>query len=141
MKVKIKVEKEVELKTLNVKAEVRYWEDSKVNGENDTDNGENMPCRNGGLWCPIIDIATGKILNWEQGKTASIHYKICDCCGWELIDKEGDTVLSAEDGYVPNTLSPKKSGYGDYIIMDIDENGIIQDWDFNFNDFQDEEED
>jgi hypothetical protein len=25
----------------------------------------------------------------------------------------------------------KKSGYGDYIIMDIDENGMIQDWNIN----------
>ena len=36
---------------------------------------------------------------------------------------------------MPSTLSPKEPGYGDYIIMDIDENGIIQDWDFNIDDF------
>lgn len=141
MKVKIKVEKEVELTILNVIAEIRYWEDSEINGESDTEDGSNIPCKDGSLWRPKIDIATGKILNWEQGKTASIHYKVCDCCGWQLIDKDGEVVLSAEDGYVPDTLSPKESGWGDYIIMDIDENGIIQDWNFRFSDFEKEEED
>jgi len=32
MKVTIKIEKEIELKTLVVKAKVRYWEDADVNG-------------------------------------------------------------------------------------------------------------
>lgn len=49
MKVKIKIEKEVEVTTLQVKAGVRYW-DSEVNGEPDTENGENVPCKNGELW-------------------------------------------------------------------------------------------
>lgn len=70
MKAKIKIEKEVELKTLSVKAGVRYWEDAEVNGVEDTD-GTLIPCRNGDDWCPEIDIETGRILNWEQGKTAN----------------------------------------------------------------------
>ena len=32
MKAKVKVEQEVEIKTLSVKAGVRYWEDAEVNG-------------------------------------------------------------------------------------------------------------
>ena len=65
MKVKIKVEKEVELKTLLVKAGVRYWNDSEINGENDTEEGDNIPCKLGDLWSPEIEIGTGKILNWK----------------------------------------------------------------------------
>jgi hypothetical protein len=140
MKVKIKIEKEVEVKTLQVKAGVRYWVDSEINGEPDTENGENVPCKNGELWTPEIEIETGKILNWKQGVKAEIRYKICDCCGWELKDEKGEVVLSAEDGYVPSTLCPKESGYGDYIIMDIDENGIIADWDFDIDNFTNEED-
>ena len=135
MKCKIKIEREVDLKLLIVKAGVRYWEDSEVSGENDTEDGENIPCKNGDLWSPHIEIETGKILNWEQGKRAEIHYKVCDCCGYELQDENGEVVFSEEDGYVPDTLSPKERGYGDYIIMDIDENGIIADWEFNIEDF------
>lgn len=140
MKVKIKIEKEVEVTTLQVLAGVRYWVDSEVNGEPDTENGENIPCKQGELWKPEIEIATGKILNWKQGTKAEIHYKVCDCCGWELKDEKGEVVLSAEDGYVPETLAPKDKGYGDYIIMDIDENGMIADWNFDIDDFQNEEE-
>lgn len=139
--VKVKTEKEVEIKTLQVLAGVRYWVDSQINGEDDTENGELVPCKVGELWRPEIEIETGKILNWKQGVKAEIHYKVCDCCGWELKDENGEVVLSAEDGYVPDTLSPKESGYGDYIIMDIDENGIIKDWCFNVSDFQEDEED
>lgn len=35
------------------------------------------------------------------------------------------------DGYVPDFLCPKSEGYGDYIIMDIDSNGFIKNWDMN----------
>ena len=140
MKVKIKVEKEVELKTLLVKASVRYWNDSEINGENDTEEGDNIPCKVGDLWSPEIEIETGRILNWKQGVKAEIHYKVCDCCGYELKDENGEVVLSVEDGYVPNTLAPKERGYGDYIIMDIDENGQIANWKFNFSDFENSED-
>jgi len=128
MKVKIKVEKEVELKTLAVKACVRYWEDTEVNGVEDT-NGHLIPCRDGDLWCPIIDIDSGVINNWKQGVKAEVLYKVCDYGSYYLQDSEGNTILSIEDYYVPEILYPKNNGYGDYIIMDIDENGKIA----NFN--------
>lgn len=37
-------------------------------------------------------------------------------------------VIKSYDGYVPEVMCPKDNGYGDYIIMDIDENGFIQGW-------------
>ncbi|MFW1646108.1 hypothetical protein [Acinetobacter guillouiae] len=126
----------MEIKYLLVKAHVRYWEDSTINGIEDTENGENIPCKQGEMWCPKIDIATGIIQNWEIGKTANIHYKVADCCGWELLDKSNSVISSQEDGYVPNTLSPAERGYGDYIIMNINENGQIDKWKFSLNDFQ-----
>lgn len=125
----------LEIKTLIVHATVRYWEDSEVNGDPD-DDGDLMPCRVGDDWKPIIDIDSGIIVNWKQGTTAEIHYKVCDQCGWDLLDEFGNIVLQAEDGYVPNTLCPADKGYGDYIIMNVDENGKIKDWDFNIEDFQ-----
>ena len=139
MKVTIKVEKEFDLKFLRVKANVRYWDDSQLDGEDDTEG--NMPCALDGLWCPEIDIEKGIIFNWKEGSTAEIHYKVSDECGWELIDKDLNIALSVEDGYVPDTLCPKGDGYGDYIIMNIDENGKIENWNFDINDFTNEDED
>ena len=59
--------------------------------------------------------------------------------GWEIKDETGTTLLSESDGYVPNTLCPNKNGYGDYIKMTIDENGVIQNWKFKISDFIEED--
>ncbi|MGK7213745.1 hypothetical protein ACSOTF_09550 [Acinetobacter baumannii] len=129
------------IKSLIVKAQVRYWEDSEINGVDDTEDGANVPCKNGDIWSPKIDVATGLIENWEPGKTAFIHYKVVDCCGFELINSEGQVVVSRDDGYVPRTLCPAENGYGDYIIMKIDSNGQIENWKFNLEDFQEGDDD
>lgn len=133
MKVEIKITKQIELTELRVKASVRYWEDAEVNGTEDTEG--NIPCREGDNWCPVIDIDSGKIKNWTIGVTAKIHYKVCDCCAWELYDDNGTFVVGENDGYVPNTLCPAGSGYGDYIKMYVDENGQIEGWKFEIDDF------
>jgi hypothetical protein len=139
MKVNIKIEKEVDIKILSVEAGVRYWEDATVNGEDDT-NGDLIPCRQGDLWCPIIDIDNGIILNWEQGTTAKIHYKVCDCGSYYLKDEDYNVVMSIEEDYVPSIMCPEKGGYGDYIIMNVDENGKIQNWKIKLEDFEKNDE-
>lgn len=121
---------EVEVTTIQVSAGVRYWEDSSVNGVEDTENGDNMPCVVDGRWCPLIDIETGRILNWEQGKTANVSYKICDDGNYKLLDASGEVVLD-KNCYVPDFLAIDDSGYGDYIYLTIDEDGFIQRWKTN----------
>lgn len=125
---------------LIVKASVGYWEDSEINGVEDTENGDNIPCKQGDLWCPEINIETGIIENWEIGKTANIHYKVSDCCSWVIQDSNGRVIYFQDDGYVPDTLCPAERGYGDYIIMNIDENGQIDKWRFDIDDFQGDDE-
>lgn len=139
MKVKIKVEKEVELKTLLIKAEVLYWEDATVNGVKD-ESGDLIPCRVKDEWCPEIDIDSGLILNWAKGVSADVHYNVCDAGSYYLNDENGNVVLSIEDDYVPNKLIPGE--YGDYIIMNINEDGFITNWSKNPDiiDFLDEED-
>lgn len=128
------------IQKIKVKAQIRYWEDTEVNGIEDTKNGDNVPCKEGELWCPVINVATGIIENWEIGKTAKIHYKVTDCCGWELLDENGSVIQSQADGYVPKTLCPAENGYGDYIIMNINENGQIDKWRFDIDDFQEDDD-
>jgi len=139
MKIELTVKKEFEIEFLQVSAGVRYWEDATVNDTED-ENGLLIPCRDGDRWKPIIEIETGKIVNWEQGTKADIHYKVCDDGLYTLIDEKGNEVKSI-DGYVPSLMSPKENGYGDYIIMDVDENGIIQNWVSDLSDFDNEDED
>lgn len=130
MKAKIKIEKEITLTTLEIKAKVRYWEDTEINGQPDTEDGDNIPCKEGELWKPIINIETGTIINWELGKKANVHYKVCDCCSWSINNNEGVDLI-VQNEYVPNILCPKECGYGDFIIMDIDDNGVIDRWNKN----------
>lgn len=141
MKVNILKKVEVEAKTLQVKAGARYWEDATVNGVEDI-NGDLIPCRIDGdddNWFPVIDIDSGVITNWDKGKTAEIHYKVCDD-GLYIVFDENEKEIARKEGYVPDTMSPKENGYGDYIIMDVDENGLIQDWKFDIRDFIESEE-
>lgn len=124
MKVTTTVEKEVT--HLNAFCGVRYWEDAEVNGIEDED-GDLIPCRDGDNWCPIIDLESGCIVNWDKGIKASLHYKVCDEGIYQLTNVDGEVIKEIE-GYVPDIMCPKDEGYGDYVIMDIDENGFIQDF-------------
>lgn len=139
MKITLKVEKELEAKFLQVQAGVRYWEDASVNGVEDTD-GELIPCRVGDDWQPLIELETGKIINWEIGKTADIHYKVCDDGNYILLD-ENEGEIKSIAGYVINDLAIGESGFGDYIIMKVDENGIIEGWSPTLKEFQSGDED
>ena len=51
---------------IEVEAEVRYWEDATVNGQEDT-TGTLMPFRFGDKWCPTIRLEDGWIVNWPEG--------------------------------------------------------------------------
>ena len=131
---------------VKVRAEVRYFEDGKVNGENDISYEEQekgirpkIPCteRNVGenleacdmwAWCLEIDPERGVIMNWPEGNTASVHYKVCDGCHIEYFEKGKKICDNERDGYVPEFLCPNGEGYGDYMIMEIDGCGFISNW-------------
>ena len=147
MKVTIKEKIELEVKYIEVDTEVRYWEDTYVNGVPDIDFYESkgvgtpiIPCAvqvkevpNGCIysdhwrWRPIINVEDGKIINWVKGVQARVHYKVCDGFSCTIKDVEGKVIIQYED-YAPKFMCPSDEGYGDHIIMDIDENGFIQEW-------------
>jgi hypothetical protein len=133
---KIKIIQEIEVKYLMVEATVRYWEDTEVNGIIDY-KGDLIPLRQNDTWCPLIELETGKLPDWPIGTTAKIHYKVCDEGIYKLTDKDL-IIIKQIEGYVPNILCPKDRSYGDYIIMDINENGIIQNWKVDLTEFEDE---
>lgn len=124
MKIKIVKEVEIEFRFLQVSAKVRYWEDSEINGESDID-GKLTPFAHGDLWIPLIDIEKGIIVDWPKGTTAWIHFKVCDEGSYQLRDNEMNVVAAIYDDYVPRGLCHGSEGYGDYIIMDINEDGSI----------------
>lgn len=148
MKFTIKIIKEVEAKYIQVDTEVLYWENTEVNGELDVDfyeskghgepkipcavrvkdNPENCIYSDHWHWKPIIDIETGRIVNWTDGVKADVVYKVCDGFACDVFDAEWKKLFSYE-GYVPRFMCPREDGYGDYIDMEIDGEGFIKDWD------------
>lgn len=147
MKKTILTPQEIEITFAVCQIFARYWEDSEVNGEEDDATKPKMPCienvehyymKNRLAWCPIIDLDKGQIVNWTKGTTASIHYKSCDGNVVELQDPNRNTIKDY-NGYVPNFLCPKEDGWGDYVIMDIDENGFIKNFNNNLDDLFDED--
>lgn len=111
---------------LLVEAKVRYWEDTTVNGIEDID-GSLIPCRQGDIWKPCIDFTNGKIIDWPEGTTAYIHYKVCDE-GEYFIQTDGPELKWKGDSVPDSFLCHGDRGHGDYIILNVDEQGYIQDW-------------
>lgn len=138
-----------DVKTIVVKAVVRYPEDSEFIEEkfddqnrpynnyiNDDEENPKMPFveteydkydHKRFYWQPTIDLENGLIINWPEGVKAHVFYKVCDEFECTIYDRSGNEVLYYE-GYVPDFMAIEDEGYGDYIDMVVDENGYINDW-------------
>lgn len=123
------------MRIVKVCAEVRYKRDAHIKTPEMSDffedsNGE-IPCMDGSCWCPEIDVDRGVILNWTQGTEAKVNYKVCDCFSAKAFVEDNALsvpIAKVDDEYVPDFMSPREEGYGDYICMDIKADGTIEDW-------------
>lgn len=110
---------------IEVCADVRYWDDATVNGAEDT-NGTLIPFRKGNSWGPVIRLADGQVMNWPEGMEADIHYKVCDAGEYWLQDESGKRIAKWAGYYVPDDfLCHGDTGYGDYIIFKVGQDGKI----------------
>lgn len=137
MEFEIQETKRVTVDRIRAECGVRYWEDGEVNGKTDED-GSLIPLRVGDCWAPTIMLETGQILDWPEGTTASLHYKVCDDGLYSLLSPAGE-VVAKKDGYVPSMMSPTDNGFGHYIIMKIGPDGVIEGWEADLSYFEDEE--
>lgn len=122
MKAIVKIEKEVEIKTVIINIAPRYIGDS-----GDDDMPTDFPLLNDekSEWTAHVDIDTGVIKDWPQGDSREMHVKVCDAGTYTLLDTFGNSV-AVRDGYVPNDLVP--GSYGDYVELSINEEGVITNW-------------
>jgi hypothetical protein len=115
-------------KYLAVRAKVRYW-DAEIWDEGVLSLRQ-IPFRHAEHWCPVINIETGKILDWPAGVVANVCFKVCDCCECALLDCN-HSIISKHSGYVINALRPDGDGDNDCIDMQIDLDGRIEDWNWS----------
>ncbi len=145
--------KPVEIKYLACDVEPRYLEDSEINGEDDLDYDEQDRGMDSRMplmvkrqktvtnvwgtqyntldyhWLIIIDLDEGRILDWEKGTVADIHYKVCDQGRYSFLDNDLEEIISSEDTmYVPSLLDFNNESFGDYMDFTIDEDGYIKEW-------------
>lgn len=112
---------------------VRYWGSGEVNGEEDDEDNPTIPCvveKNGEKrWDITIDIKDGRVLNWPNGISASVYYKVVDDGVYTAYDRYMGVIKEIDD-YVPSIMAfnDEGYGYGDYVSLDINENGYIVDW-------------
>lgn len=119
MKTIVKIEQEIDIKYVKVHLPVRY---------DDEDMPYDFPLRSGDWWDALIDIDSGKIIDWPQGKTGDFYMKVCDKGSYYLLDANQKEIAKIEEDYVPNQLLPPNDGYGDYVCLVISEDGSITNW-------------
>lgn len=85
----------------------------------------------------LIELETGKVINWpkELGHFDFYDFKLCDSGIYALMKtpQPSEDDLSYE-GYVPGCIG--EGGYGDYLEFEINDEGYIDDWDFDNEDYK-----
>ena len=153
----IKIEQNI--KYLRATMGVRYWCDCdySTDGENwidpcvedteeESENMKNMTplvvkkdigYKESDYWEIVIDIDNGKILNWPNNFWLKTHYKVCDDGEYVFLDENMNEVVNITDKYcqyyVPDFLALEDSGYGDYVLLNIDNHGNIENADIMRN--------
>lgn len=83
-------------------------------------------------WCPVIDVNEGKVLDWTPGFVLRTHFKVCDqgIYVYSNYDESQQIVsIDCDLYYVPNWLEDFDDGYGDYMYIQINGDGTIENWD------------
>ena len=129
MKLNCKQISDVPIKTIEIKVPFRY-----VGDDDDSDVPPDFPMLDGNFWHVKIDVATGKIEDWQADKEWKLYTKVCDEGSYYFITDfkipAGDTfsaiVGKIEKDYVPDCFPGEN--FGDYLILDIAPDGTITNW-------------
>lgn len=134
MKMKIKMTKEVEIKYIGFyipiyEEDIEFiLEDKELLEKNLSTSLSFDDCTRPVNICGIVDIDTGKFINWEDIKNkVDIYSKVVDE-GLYKVYKHNMEIIAEYDGYVPKFFECNENGYGDYFNMTISPDGYINNW-------------
>lgn len=116
MKITVTIPTEIEVDSIRINIPVRYDEEDIPN---------DFPLRTGDIWKGTLDLETGRIRNWPEGKEGYLHMKVCDDGIYTLMNGD-EEVACINENYVPSCIPGE---YGDYVILEIDEHGTVKGWD------------
>ena len=160
MKISRMIKSEQDIRYLRATMGVRYWMDCEYSDDNgetwhgdfdDTDEESERimkltPCvvrknigyRESNYLELLIDLNEGKVLNWPKGFCLKTYYKVCDDGEYVFLDENMNEVVNItkeyDQYYVPDFLAIEDRGYGDYVYININGDGSIE----NFNEMKDE---
>ena len=120
MKATVTKKVEVEIKSILIEVQPRH-----IGISEDDDLSPDAPMLSGNNWKAEVDVDTGQIKGWPQGRTLDIFIKVCDAGFYTLKDQDGE-IVATKDGYVPNNIVPGE--YGDYISLKVNEDGVVTNW-------------
>lgn len=121
MKFKRWIQEEVEV------ASIRFWVAADDLDENEFPR--EFQGWKGDMLHMEIDLKLGLVKDWPIGETGELHLKVVDSGTYELMGPDGKVVARRENEYVPNDIIP--GSYGDYIEMEIEQDGVVRDWPHN----------
>ena len=119
---------------------VYYWEDCHIDGYDTEEDGSNIPFAKDGYWDFVLDLDNGCILGWEDevkakcpgSQSMNTYFKACDMVWRTLLDANMQPLHEEYNFYVPKILDfddkDGRYGFGDYIGLEIKNNGTIKGW-------------
>jgi hypothetical protein len=114
------VKMEFDVDAIRIDVWVRYGEDREDL------KGQGFPFLQDDRIQLSLDLASKKVRDWPEGKTAYVHTKVCDEGSYYLL--VGDEIVAEiVNNYVPDVMPGDHDG--DYLILDILADGTVNEWD------------
>lgn len=116
MKATIQQPLEIEIAHVLIQAPINY-------GEEDIPN--DFPLRVADVWIARIEMDTGRIVGWPQGRAEKMFITVKDTGTYTLLSPSGAHLATRQD-YVPHGVVP--GDCGDTLEFDINSDGVITNW-------------
>lgn len=119
----------IETKSQYIHISIPYYEDDyKFWGELEVNDPFYSLITPTERWEITVDLTNHTVLEWKKEiGICQVFTKIRDEGVYTLLDKDKIPFCQLS-GYVPNNMFPPTDGYGDYLELKINENGIITNW-------------
>lgn len=130
MKVKLLTGKTVEAKYIAFYVKPMWHGYISVTSDSLSNDGRDLPCLCNNIWCPILDLDTGEIVNWKKGCSADILIEHTDACYASLLDADKKLLGRSENEnfYVGNDSGMKDPYYYFAFKWSVKSNKKIEKW-------------